>query len=106
MALTIDEIRKLVKEGKIQWRGHMLHRMKQRGINILDVLECIMNGEIIEQYENDYPYPSCLIFGTTLNNSVLHVVCAIGDGYVWMITAYFPSIGEWMPDYRTRREKR
>lgn len=60
MALTIDEIRKLVKEGKIQWRGHMLHRMKQRGINISDVLKCIMNGE--EE--------------------------------------------EWMPDYRTRREKR
>ncbi len=46
------------------------------------------------------------IIGTTLNNSVLHAVCAIGDGYVWMITAYFPSIEEWMPDYRTRREKR
>jgi len=44
MALTIDEIRKLVKEGKIQWRGHMLHRIK-KGINISDVLECIMNGE-------------------------------------------------------------
>lgn len=58
MALTIGEIRKMVKDEKIQWRGHMLKRMKQRGINISDVLECISNGEIIEQYENDYPYPS------------------------------------------------
>jgi len=37
--------------------------MHQRGIKIKDVLHSIKKGEIIEEYSDDYPYPSVLIFG-------------------------------------------
>ncbi|MFC0903783.1 DUF4258 domain-containing protein [Clostridium sp. MT-14] len=80
--LDINEIRKLVEDNKIQWRGHILIRMQQRGIRIIDVINCIINGEIIEYYESDYPFPSCLILGFVDMQKGIHVVCAVGQGYV------------------------
>lgn len=102
--LDIATIRQLIREEKIQWSGHILLRMHQRGIKIKDVITSIMSGEIIEYYEEDYPFPSCLILGFIEENKGLHTVCALGQGYVWMITAYYPSLDEWCEDLKTRRK--
>jgi len=58
MKLDIDIIKDLIKEKNIIWRDHVLVRMRQRGISISDIINCISFGEIIENYPNDYPYPS------------------------------------------------
>ncbi len=102
MAINIDNIKSMIRENKIQWRGHMLARMQQRGILINDVLNCILNGEIIEYYPTDYPYPSCLVAGFS-DKKVLHVVCAIGDDNIWMITSYYPDKEDWTEDFTKRR---
>ncbi|MEZ0535972.1 DUF4258 domain-containing protein [Caldicellulosiruptoraceae bacterium PP1] len=106
MSIGIDEIRKLAKEEKIQWCGHMMIRMKERGITIYDVFEAINNGEIIEIYEKDYPFPSCLILGYTNEKKPIHVICSIGNDFVWFITSYFPTLDEWLEDYKTRRDNK
>ena len=100
----LDKIVELIRARKIKWSGHILLRMQQRGIKINEVLNSIPDGDIIECYPDDYPYPSCLILGYVPEAKVgLHVVCALGQGYVWMITAYYPDEGEWLADLRTRR---
>ena len=104
MNFNIDVIKALIKADKIQWRGHILIRMQQRGIKISDVINCINSGEIIEYYESDYPFPSYLILGFTDNNTGVHVVCAVGQGYVWMITTYYPDKEQWYDDLKTRRQ--
>ena len=81
----------------------MLARMQQRGILLNDVLQCILNGEIIEYYPTDYPYPSCLVLGFIDNIKALHVVCAMGEDNIWMITSYYPGKEEWTEDFRKRR---
>ena len=103
MAFNIDNIRELIKEDKIQWSGHVLGRMQQRGIKVTDVIEAILSGEMIEYYSSDYPYPSCLISGNCKDGKILHVVCSLGKRNVWMITAYYPNIIEWLEDLKTRR---
>lgn len=103
MNLSIDEIRKLVNNNNIRWRGHILKRMHQRGIKIHDIINSINNGEIIEYYENDYPFPSCLVLGF-IDSKGLHIVCAVGKGYVWMITAYYPDKNQWYEDLKNRRK--
>ena len=80
-------------------------RLLQRNINQEDVENAILTGEIIEEYENDYPYPSCLVYGINLNNRVLHVVCGIGNDELWIITAYYPDISNWNEDLKKRKEK-
>ena len=48
--------------------------MQERDISRADVKNGIATGEIIEDYLNDYPNPSCLIFGYNVNGRILHIV--------------------------------
>lgn len=79
--------------------------MLQRDIAQEDIESALLNGEIIEEYENDYPYPSCLIYGINLNDKILHVVCGVNEVELWIITAYYPDNKKWEKDLKTRKEK-
>lgn len=103
--MEITDLQKLCENGSIRWTGHILKRLMQRGIFQASVVQAIRSGEIIEQYPNDYPYPSCLLLGTTEAGEALHIVCGIGEGEVWLITAYHPDPDEWESDLKTRRAK-
>ena len=63
-----------------------------------------MSGEIIEQYPEDFPFPSCLIFGYTNNDKVLHVVASDEGTVSRIITAYFPNNEKFENDLKTRKE--
>lgn len=102
---VIVNIRKLCKENSIIWSQHVAIRGIQRGIKTADIENCILSGEIIEEYPDDYPYGSYLILGLTIKNQFLHVVCGIGDNKLWIITAYFPSLDIWEPDFKKRKEQ-
>lgn len=102
--LDINIIKQLIKDEKIRWTNHIVVRLLQRNITQDDVLNTLLNGEIIEEYENDYPYPSCLVYGISLNNKVLHVVCGSNEEELWIITAYYPDNIEWENDLKTRKE--
>lgn len=69
-----------------------------------EVYEAISNGEIIEEYWTDKPYPSVLIYGRTNSNRPLHIVCAYNedDGLVIVITVYHPNPDLWIK-YRKRK---
>ena len=51
--------------------------MQERDISRADVKNGIMNGEIIEEYPNDFPNPSCLIFGYNINKRILHIIAGV-----------------------------
>ncbi len=102
--LNIDTIKKLIKNEKIRWNNHVMVKLLQRNITQNDVLKALFNGEIIEEYEDDYPYPSCLVYGINLNNEVLHIVCGSNEEELWIITAYYPDNIEWENDMKTRKE--
>ena len=104
--LNIDKIRLLVEEGKLQWTNHVLIRLLQRSILQEDVENALKNGEIIEEYESDYPYPSCLLYGVSNKNEVLHIACGFDGQKLWIITAYYPDNMKWEDDFKTRKEKR
>lgn len=102
--LDIDLIKKMINEQNIRWTNHSVVRLLQRNITEKDVETAICNGEIIEEYESDYPYLSCLIYGTNLKKQVLHVVCGINKEELWIITAYYPDNIKWEDDLKTRKE--
>ena len=102
--LKVDTIKEFVRTGKIRWTNHCIVRLFQRNISQEDIENALLNGEIIEEYENDYPYPSCLVYGINLNNKVLHVVCGANETEFWIITAYYPDNIKWKDDLKTRKE--
>jgi hypothetical protein len=79
--------------------------MQERDICIADIERCILSGEIIEEYPDDFPHPSCLIFGYTINEKVLHVVAGTDESVLYVITAYYPNTIKFMEDLKTRRER-
>ncbi len=102
MSLSIEELRELCAKGSVRWTDHVLKRLMQRGIFQSEIIQAIMDGEIIEQYPDDYPYPSCLILGTT--GRIIHVACGRGENELWIITAYRPDSSEWEDDFKTRKQ--
>lgn len=103
MIVNLSEVKSLYQQGNVIWKDHAAKRMKQRGIRVHDVEDCIMTGEIIEQYPQDYPAPSCLILGLSSAEMHLHVVCSVYQNMLCIITAYFPNPDEWEADYKTRK---
>jgi len=75
--------------------------MRQRQIRLDDIKYAISEGEIIEQYIDDYPFPSCLI-----NSEDMHIVCSIHEGHLYIITAYRPSPEQWETGGKIRKEKK
>lgn len=103
--IKIDELCKLCADDTIYLTQHLITRMREREIRYQDIKMVLLNGEIIEQYEDDTPFPSCLVMGLTVSGKFLHVVCGIGNGLLHIITAYYPSSEKFEDDYRTRKER-
>ncbi|MBR2142687.1 DUF4258 domain-containing protein [Anaerovibrio sp.] len=83
---------------------HVEKRMIDRQITRKEIVEVILQGEIIEEYPNDWPHPSCLIFGCTINGRYLHVVVAIEPLLLRLVTVYEPD-PEIFPDMKHRRKE-
>lgn len=103
--MFIEELKQKASEHKIKWRGHASQRMIERDIKRNSVIKAILNGEIIEDYPEDFPFPSCLILGYSIDGKPLHVVCSIGQDYLWIITVYHPDSNKWEPDLKTRKQR-
>ena len=84
---------------------HARVRLFERGITVGDVMKCIDRGEIIEQYENDSPLPSCLLLGESINGRYIHAVVSKDEAFIYLITAYYPDAKRWELDFRNRRER-
>ena len=104
--MTIEDIHKLCHDDSIEITQHMMLRFQQRGIRYYEIKEALLRGEIIEDYPHDFPYPSCLGLGITPAERKLHIVVGIGDGKLWIITAYEPDPARWSADFRVRKENR
>ena len=103
--MKIEDLKKFCAAEKIRWTTHGLARIQSRGISTDDVKNCIMHGEIIEDYPDDYPHPSALIFGHKLTGETIHAVCGMDEEILYFITAYEPTTTKFMEDLRTRRKK-
>ncbi len=83
------------------------HAIKQmshpdRMISTDEIKESVLSGDIIEEYSEDQRGESCLVCHT-VNNRVVHVVCAPKAEYLAVITAYVPDPEQWSADFKSRR---
>lgn len=106
MELPFDKtlFRQALSDGNIIWRKHTLERMLARGISRVEVLDVLENGEVIQRYEYDKPFPSALLLGFP-NSRPIHVVVSFDEiqGEIFVITAYEPDLTIFEPDFKTKR---
>lgn len=102
--IDIETLRKYFKEDMIVISEHAKNRCRVRDIKQKDVRNCIMTGEIIEQYPGDFPFPSCLVFGYAIDRRIIHVVISSEGESGRIITAYIPDTKRFENDLKTRKE--
>ena len=86
------------------FRVHAVQRMFQRGISKDDVMRALRDGNVIEEYLEDQPYPSRLIMGWS-GSRPLHVVASDNPTAqeTIIITVYEPDPEKWDLSFRRRR---
>ena len=106
--MNIQKIQDYCIQSKMKWYKHALERMQERDISRQDVKNCIVQGEIIEDYPDDFPHPSCLIFGRTMDQKVIHVVVSLDEDQdtIGIITVYYPSVEKFEKDLKTRKVRK
>jgi len=104
--MDIISLKEAIKNRRIEWQRHSLERMLERNISRSAVIETILNGDIIEDYSQDKPFPSGLILGW-MDQKPIHVVASYDPDTqkVYIITAYKPELEHFKPGFKTRRKR-
>ncbi len=101
--VTIEQLKILNKPESIAITEHARIRLYERKISIDDIVNGINTGEIIKQYPDDKPLPSCLILGLSVKSEYIHIVASCDIDFIYLITAYFPNPSVWETDFKTRK---
>ncbi len=69
--------------------------------------EASQGCEVVEEYLEDEPYPTVLVFGRTVGGRPLHMVCAYArdEDRLVVVTVYEPDPRRWDEGFRRRREQ-
>ena len=90
---------------RLIFRLHALRRMDERGVTDDDVRHILATGKVIEDYPDDFPYPSKLILGWC-GDRPLHIVVAtkMDTGERIVVTVYEPYSVEWGEGFERREQ--
>ena len=104
--MNIDDIIGAIHRNRIRITDHADEEAQADHLSFDEIFTSVLQGEIIENYPDDKPYPSCLIFGKTFSQEPVHSVWAYNQETRWavLITLYRPDPARWL-DWRTRRPK-
>ena len=78
----IEQFEELNRPENMVLTQHSRKRFSERGIKIQDITNAIETGEIIEDYPEDYPFPSCLILGKSGEVNI-HIVASINADMIY-----------------------
>jgi len=94
----------MADEATVIYRVHAIRRMAERDISRAEVEQAIAQGETIQSYPDDKPYPSRLLLAN-VKGRPLHIVVAwnAADRESIVITVYEPDPAEWDEDFKRRK---
>lgn len=102
--MNINKLRETILKNNFEWRKHTLVRLAERNISQNVVLEVILKGEVIEDYPENRPFSSCLMF-KVVKGKPFHVVVSLDEQNqkAYIITAYKPNLDKFESDFKKRR---
>lgn len=103
----IEKIICCFEADKVYYTQHARREMDEEEfgeIHDSEIYEAISQGVIIEEYLEDTPYPSFLIFGWTKAKRPLHIVCAFNkeESMAIIVTVYQPDPERWI-EFKRRK---
>lgn len=103
--MDINDIIEAIRANRVRISDHADEEAEADQLSFDEIFFSVLHGEIIEDYANDKPYPSCLIFGETFSGDPIHSVwaCNRQNHWVVLITVYRPDPNRWI-NWRERRK--
>jgi hypothetical protein len=104
--VNIEAIIEAIRRNQIRITDHADEESQADQLSFDEIFLSVLQDEIIEEYPDDKPYPSCLIYGDTFANTPVHSVWAYNQDNRWavLITVYRPDPKRWI-NWRIRRPK-
>ena len=104
--MDIQNIIEAIRHNRIRITDHADEEAQTDHISFEEIFFSVLQGEIIEEYPTDKPYPSCLIYGDSFSGEPIHSVWAYNPETDWavLVTVYRPDPQRWK-DWRTRRKR-
>lgn len=103
--MDIINIIESIRANHIRITDHADEEAQTDALSFDEIFFSVFQGEIIEEYPTDRPYPSCLISGRTFLGEAVHSVWGYNQDSHWsvLITVYRPDPARWI-DGRKRRK--
>ena len=104
--MRLEQIFKAIRNGRIRITDHADEAAEDDSLSFEEIYFSVFQGEIIEDYRNDTPYPSCLVFGKTFSGEPIHSVWAYNEMNQWavLVTVYRPDPQKWI-NWKERTRK-
>jgi len=104
--VDIENIIEAIRHNRILITDHADEEAKADKLSFDEIFFSVLQGEIIEEYLSDKPYPSCLVYGDSFKGEPIHSVWAYDARSKWavLVTVYRPDPDRWI-DWRKRRDK-
>jgi hypothetical protein len=94
-AQIVKRINEAIAAGSFRITRHAHEEMVEEEIMIVDLVEAIATGMLLEDYPEHRRGPCCLLSGRTRSGRPLHVVCTTDSSVVVVITVYEPKSPKW-----------
>lgn len=102
--MNIENIIDAIRADRIKITDHADEEANSDDLTFDEIFYSVIKGQILECYETDKPYPSCLIYGDTFTGFPVHSVWAYNEENSWavLITVYRPDPERWI-NWKERR---
>ncbi len=88
--MNLDSIKDKLRANEFFLSDHADYEAADENIEISEIRDAILNGEVLENYEDTGRGESCLLVGFA-NARPLHIVCGWRRNRVVVITVYLPK---------------
>lgn len=96
--VELADIKEAIQTGRVRITDHAYEEANADRLKFDEIYFSVMNGVVIEEYQDDSPFPSVLIFGQTFGGDPIHSVWAYNEKKRWvaLITVYRPDPNRWI----------
>ncbi len=104
--MDIENVINAIRSSRVRITDHADEEASDDTLTYEEIYSSVIQCEVIENYLNDKPYPSCLIMGKNFSGEPIHSVWAYNPKNQWavLITVYRPDPERWV-DWKLRVKK-
>lgn len=88
--MEIAAIKKLIGQKQYYFSKHADQERQNENFTITEIEEALLNGRILERYEDTGRGKSCLVVGFSDTGKPIHVVCGRRGDWLVIVTVYIP----------------